>query len=152
MILAEGLSLAVGRWRGMFGWSRQSSSPLLPNTASHNIRFMRTQATMGVCEVFRIWFSFHCIRRRRCCLCSGARNMASLIIRSRQFSNAWGSDLASADQASKSCGDMDVLFCMVISGSCLASPRQLLLFRYVKRIAQAQKARSIENENVLQFH
>jgi hypothetical protein len=144
--------MVAGRCCESFGWSRQSSSPLSPITASHNIRFMRRQAIMGVREVLRIWFSFHCIRRRRCCLCAGARRMASLMILSRHSSNAWGSDLARADQPSKSCGEVSGLFPMVISGSCRASSRQLLLFRCVKSISQLLEARSMGSENVLQFH
>ena len=149
MILAVCVSV---RCRESFGWSRQSSSPLSPITASHNIRFIRRQAIMGVREVLRIWFSFHCIRRKRCCLRAGARSIASLMIRSRQSSNACGSVLARADQASKSRGGVDGLFRMAVSGSCRASPRQLLLFRYVKSISQLPKARSRGSENVLQFH
>lgn len=152
MTLAESLSMASGCRRDLSGWRRQSSRPPSPITASHNIRFMRRQAVIGVREVLRIWFSFHCMQRKRCCLCAGARRMASLMILSRHSSNAWGFDLARADQASKSCGGMDGLFRMLISGSCRASPRQLLLFRYKKSISQQLKIRSRDSENVLQFH
>lgn len=148
MILAVGLSVGAGRRRESSRWSRQSSSPFSPITASHNIRFMRRQAIMGVREVLRIWFSFHCIRRRRSRLCAGARRMASLMIRSRHSSNACGSDMASADQASKSCGDINVLFCIVIPGSCRVSSRHLLLFRNIKRIPQPLKVWSNDSENV----
>jgi hypothetical protein len=47
---------------------------------------------------------------------------------------------------------VDVLFCMVISGSCRVSPRQLLLFRCAESITQSQKTRLIWSENVLHFH